>query len=729
MSEPIAEPSPPSPEQLAAWAEAEREAERELAAADAAATTAHAPPEAAAPASPQSPAGGAPRVLLFAGLVLLTVGSSVGSALVFWSKPVPEPEAEHHAPAPAADPLGPAASDPLIRAGSYTEALALCERAFAELPKARHLGIAYREALCLEALGRFKDADGAYRRAEPATGDRAAWACAVLGQARCAVARGDLSAARSHLDRVALRAGHPDCAGTRVASECAIMRAEIDALGCGAVRAMDPFAPTALAWPPLGGGGDKYLDWLPPDAPGAASGGPAAPDTARVHALPGHPGAFEATAHLAERPVAQVVRALAAAAGLKLDLGEAAAKALQESAVVDVEAVPLSELLDALVAGHGFGWTIAGDRLTVAPGGPAHDRAAALRSLRRAVEAIPKPPEEGAAAAAFVPAPWAEAARVWLANFEFEAGRTREAARAYQRLVESAPEAPEVPYAVYNLGLVDLSAGALPSARSRFVDLVDRAPRSRWADYGWWWVGRTHFDAGDFAAAGAALQSARRGRTGEVASAAALGACALELLDGTEARARAALDGHRGDARPQHAALRAALEAVLRYRAAPTPGRRTALLDALRASNDGAALGPGGTFFAGLVYRDLGQTERTVALFDAASLTTRGPLAHRMTYTVAEWYDVLGRPDEARQRYLAIAATDPAGLGPSAHLRLAEMALRERKADECLGRCRALLKREGIDRAAVLALMGRGYELQRNFRAAAECFSGRVPAE
>jgi hypothetical protein len=39
------------------------------------------------------------------------------------------------------------------------------------------------------------------------------------------------------------------------------------------------------------------------------------------------------------------------------------------------------------------------------------------------------------------------------------------------------------------------------------------------------------------------------------------------------------------------------------------------------------------------------------------------------------------------------------------------------------------LKSEEAEKQAVLAVMGRGYELKKDFRAAADCFAGRVPAE
>ena len=176
-------------------------------------------------------------------------------------------------------------------------------------------------------------------------------------------------------------------------------------------------------------------------------------------------------------------------------------------------------------------------------------------------------------------------------------------------------------------------------------------------------------------------------------------------------------------------ALGNAHEALLRFRGAPTDGRNTALLAALRECGDGRALGPAGSYLAGRVYRDLGMPDHMAALYDRATDGIRGPLAVRMTFDAAAWYDLCDRPEPARQRYRAVAATDPKGLGPQAELRLADMALRAGAVDDCIRRCRGLAGRPGADRSEVLVLMGRGYEAKRNYRSAAECFAGRVPAE
>lgn len=650
-------------------------------------------------------------------LVLLCLGSPVASAVYFWTKPKPEKAADDPKLVVAipADMTPVDVIDVLIRAGSYSDALTEYRKAAAKAPEAKRGGFHYREGVCLEALGRLKEAADAYKRAEPDSGgDRAAWARAVLGQARCAAARDDLPAARAHLDRVALRTGHSDCAGTRVLEECLYLRARIAGLELGTARALDPLDPLAVAWPALAAPFDKHFEWLTPDTPAGTSAGPVPPNVARVNrTLTG----YEVTAHLAERPVADAVRAVAAAAGLKLVADAPTTAALaREVTLVDVEALPLDEVLAALLGRFGAGWKIEGDELKVALGTKPADRTGVAKLFRRALDAAPTHPS-------------ALAAHVWVANFEFEAGHLTLAGKEYRHVMETAPEARELPYAVYNLGLVELNSGARQAARSRFVDLVDRAPRSQWADYGWWWVGRTHMDAGDFTAARTAFQTALRGKTREVVSAAAFGTCAAELLAGNDDAARAVLHDYRTDTREAHSALNTAFDALLRYRSSPTESRRASLLAALRGAGDVSAIGPGGTLLAGRVYRDLGLADRTAALYDAASVATRGPLAARMTFEVAEWYDLLDRRNDARQRYLAVAVIDPKGYGPSAELKLAEMALRELKADECVRRCRALLARDGADKAAILAVMGKGYELARNHRAAAACFAGRVPTE
>lgn len=671
------------------------------------------PPEVETPAPVARRSGLFKRAMVLA-FGLLCASAPVASAVYFWTKPKPAAEGKPAEPVKFVEPVHGDAIDDLIRAGAFTEALTACRRPGPELPAPKNRARIYREALCLEALGQLKEADELYQKAAPEEGDRGAWARAILGRVRCALATDDLAGAQKLLDRVALRSGHPDCAGGHIVEECAFLRGRIAAARLGAVRALDPFDPEAVAWPGLGGSLDLYFDWLSPDTlPATSSGLAAGPSVfeARRSAT-----GFDVTAHAAERPTAEALAAIAEAAGLKLQADESAAASLtKDVTAIDVRAMPLEDVLAALLGSSGLGWKLEGDVLALTPAAPSN-RDVAEKALRHSLAVAPSHPRIAAV-------------KVWLANFDFGAGRLREASKGYQELLDTTPAPPEAPYAAHNIGLTELRTGALASARSRFIDLVDRAPRSKWVEYGWWWAGRINLDIGDTASAKKAFRSAGNGKTREIKSAVALGVCACELLDGNDEQARAALEDARVASRESHMTLWAAFEGLLRYRGAPTESRRTAMLTAMREAGDGAALGPGGVYLAGRVYRDLGMPDRMAALYDKATESIRGPLALRMTFDAAAWYDLSERFELARSRYRTVAATDPKGFGPQAELRLAAMALRTGNTDECLRRCRGLLDRSGIERNEVLKLMGRGYETKRNYRFAAECFAGRVPPE
>lgn len=707
MSEPTQSPS--TIKKLADWAKAQEEAEREMAAADAVA----APPVEPA-AAPARRGGGALRLFGALAFLALCAAGPVASGVYFWTKPKPPEGDKPKEPAPVVEALPGDAIDALVRAGAFTEALAACRRPGPELSPAQARARKYREAVCLEALGRLKEADELYRKAEPPDGDRAAWARALLGRARCALTADDLETAEKLVNQVALRSGHPDCAGAHVAEECAFLRARLLAAKLGPVRALDPFDPGAVAWPGFGGSHDVYFEWLPPDTkPSASAGLPGGPTAFEVRRTE---RGFEVTAHAAERPLADTLRALADAAGLKLQIAQAVEAPLaKHTTAVDVAALPLADALAALLGTAGCEAKLDDDTLTVGPQGrPTPDAVEA--ALGRALAVAPGHPR-------------AAAMKVWSANFAAAVGRVHDATKHYQELLDAPQPPAEAAHAAYNAGLLELKAGALASARSRFIDLVDRAPGTKWADYGWWWAGRINLDGGDTAAARKAFRTAGGGKTREVGSAVVLGTCAVALLDGNDAEAKAALESARVSPREAHGALGTALDALLRYRAAPSDSRKSTLLKALAECGDARALGPAGAYLAGRVYRDLGLPDRMAALYDRATDGVRGPLAVRMTFDAATWYDLSERADLARQRYRAIAVTDPKGFGPLAELRLAAMSLRAGATDDCVRRCRALLDRPGVERTDVLALLGRAYEAKRNYRAAAECFGGRAPAE
>jgi tetratricopeptide (TPR) repeat protein len=345
-----------------------------------------------------------------------------------------------------------AAADILLRAGRYAAALDVLKAA----PVAPGAGaaVAYREGLCLEALGRTGEADAAYRRAEEETGAVATRTPARLGRARCAAVAGDRDAARRTLDAVVLQSGHPDCRGRHVLEECLYVRAGLEAATLAPAPPPAAFALDAPARVPLAGGWAEYLDWLP------VTPLPAAPP------VPGTPaGRIEVrregddtrvTARATDRPPAQFLRDLAAAAGLTARIPDAAG--LDAGPVsVEVEDAPLPEVLTAL-AGRA-GWRIDGGVLAVSAAGPP----APVGALRLALTAAPAHPT-------------ALAARLALANLDFAAGRWREAGPEYQRILDAHRTSGVTVPAAYNLGLVELRGGRPAAARKCFLDVADRDP-------------------------------------------------------------------------------------------------------------------------------------------------------------------------------------------------------------------------------------------------------------
>jgi tetratricopeptide (TPR) repeat protein len=680
------------------------------------------PAENTEPNAAEPPRGAPPRrrLLLKAVLVTLCLGGGLAASLAAQLPPrdaAPRSpkyfEPEHEEPPP--DPT-PARIDMFIRAGCYEQAMKLLRAA-----DPKHRPSAYRTALCLEGLGRLREAAEAYHRAEDPDGDTAALARALFGRARCAAAEGNLAEARELLDRVAVRSGHPDCRGRHILEECLCLRARLELLGLGVRHEPDPLNPEALAWAPLDPGADQYAEWLPTEIPPES---PARPEvgSGRIE-FRRDPKKAEPTltAHLAAKPVAAHLETIARAAHLHVHAEAGVAKRLAEHVTaLDVEDAPLGEVLAALLGPCGAAAHLGGEELGVTPlshGGHGHgagDHVAA--AVRRAIAGMP---EDRSVAGL----------RVALANLDMGAGRSRQAAAAYRELLDKEWRAPEALHAAYNLGLHELRQGNTASAREHVMEVLDRAPGTAWADLAWWWVGRSHLDGGNAAAARAPLERALAARTKAVASAAALGLCLCDLFAGDDSAARAVLEHHRIEPSEQHAAVAEMFEWLLRHRASPSEGRKELFLHAAHEADEGRKLGPAAVYLVGLAYREMGRPDRMVALYDAAAETTHGPIASWMTFDAADRFYKLDARYEARQRYLAVTVSDPEGLGPTAELRVAELAARDGRGEECIRRCLRAAGRPGVDGSKLLAVLGRGYELQRDYRRAAECFAGRLPKE
>ncbi|MBN9517541.1 hypothetical protein J0H58_03330 [bacterium] len=579
-------PEPTAAEIAAAWEVAMAEAEREVAeqeAAEQAAAAAGITP-AAAPATPAPSTAAAPprrrrrgRVV-FAGLTL--VGTGV-TGVVTWKVFAPARPAVT-APADERDPRHAdlAVADTLLRAGRFARALAALTTA--PPPPGKDGAVAYRSGLCLAALGRVGEADAAYRRAGEATPQTAARDRAALGRVRCAAAAGDREGAGRLLDAVVLRSGRPDARAARVLEECLAVRAGLEASTLTAPAAPAPFVLDAPAWFSLTGSWAEYLDWLPPDAPATTDDSRLSPGRVEITRQGNDP---LVTARLADRDAGDIVREIAAAAGLVVRAPDGLTGKATGVASLEVRDAPLLEVIAALT-GRG-GWRVDGGHLVIDTVRPAATSAA----VRRLLAAAPAHP-------------YAPAARLLLGNLDFAAGRWREAGAEYTRTLETRPTERVVVAAEYNLALAELRAGRPAVARQRFLDVADRDVGGRWGALGWWWVGRAYLDEGSPVAARAAFGSASRGPGADVTAAAAVGACVCHVLEGDEDAARAIIQGYRRAG--GRADAWAEFLSLWLHRAEPAAGaptRTRALFDRVEG---GQSLGPAGAALAARMARDLG---------------------------------------------------------------------------------------------------------------------------
>jgi tetratricopeptide (TPR) repeat protein len=661
------------------------------------------------------------RPVRFALLCLVALaGGAFGRQAVFPVKRAGA--AEPAAPVEPPTPPPPAETDAhkvdlLLRSGRFADAAALLATAPAEdfgtTDRPRH----YRVGLAREGMRQWGAAEAAYQQAAGPESDAGEWARAQLGRARVAAGRGDTAAARSIVNRVLLTSGDPSC--QNVLAECLHLRGRFAVQALRPPAEPDPLDDSVPAWPLLTGGVEDLLTWLPaertlrsPDLEERPV--PVELDVRRYGWLP---VPTRVTARGPAVPVAEWVGRIAAAGSWGLDVDPTAAARLADAPPVgvNVESAPVTEVLTALMEPLGLTAALEGREVRIRVT-TVITRDAAQAAAQRAAALVPDHPSARPLTLAAI-------------NLDFEAGRVVAATTGYRRFADECYFAPEALHAAYNLGLIDLRAGNPAGARARFLEVIDRDPAGRWGSIGWWWVARSHLDVAETYPARAPLARARAAARTEVASAALLATALADFLDGNDAEVSPVLRATRFPNLPTHRLTAEWFQSLSRYRVAPSELRAKELHEATEAAGNGRAFGPVGVYFAGQVYRESGRTDRMAALYETGSAEGRGPVPLRMTFDVAEYMYRQGDRQGARQRYLAVAATDPSGLGSRSEVRLADLAARSGLGAECVARCRRAVGGKNVDEAELLRVMGGGYELLGQRLRAAECFAGRVPAE
>lgn len=331
--------------------------------------------------------------------------------------------------------------------------------------------------------------------------------------------------------------------------------------------------------------------------------------------------------------------------------------------------------------------------------------------------------------------PFALAARLEIANLDFREGRMIDAERQYEELLANEIDPAMLRLAEYNLALLRLNTGARPHARDLLINVIDRAPNDEMAGFAWWFMARSHLDVGDAEKALKPLRAAASSSSERVRGAAAVGLCAAHLLLDADGEAVAALrNAPKGVVRrPPFRDDASTFEFWVRYRTAQAGGSRAIaerndLINALQLPPSKSVLGPAGVWLRAAAFRTAGLEWHMATYLETALPSIRGPFANRMVTLLVEYSLRLGQHGRAQTWLLAIeASSEDDGTGAWAGLRLAEIALQQRRIGESIARCRALLDNPAAKREAVLNLLGLSYEAKGDYRSAAECFAGRVP--
>ncbi|MBA2226579.1 MAG: tetratricopeptide repeat protein [Thermogemmata sp.] len=570
----------------------------------------------------------------------------------------------------------------------------------------------WRKGLALEGLGRWDEAEKLYDEWEgKVDGDLQAWM--RLGKVRCRMAKGDWEEARRWRAKVLLRSGEGD---RRVVEECLILRAQEWYQRQGQPDPLDPLTEGQWAWPTSRPVHERLCEWYlhHPGRTAHKSGTVRWPwGFARVEmALRDEVAELMLTARWGEATVGEQLRRLCATLGWELRGDPDTLSRLETvRTVVEVNSVPLGEVLSALADCAGLHWRREEWRCFVQRKETRDEAAVLWRAWFWGGEH-----------------PWTDAVGLLLAQEYRDIAEGEWSRRLYRHVLErGTPEVQRL--ALYNWAVLEWEQGRYAAARARWYDLLDSAPGTLWASRAHWWLGRVALENGDLTAAEHHWQAVLRDQNAEWQSAALLGLAFVALLREDMHQVQRLFQHQRLPGREPYVAWADLLEGWGHYRRHPTPSRAETVANALERVAEASAFGAAGRFWAGQVWYALGQPDHMIRCYENQALRGRNPWVLRMWNAVADHYHRLGLIAQSRQRDLALLAVDPDGWGQRAALRLAEAAWQQGQVEECIHYAQRLRRAAPELQRSALLLLGRAYERANRHRQAAECFAGRWPIE
>lgn len=624
--------------------------------------------------------------------------------------------------------LGPTRSelddvDCLLRAERYELAVVLCRsssgRAIAELRDA----FQYRLGLCLEGLGRWDEALTAYRKlASHAPSIRTA-AVASLGEARIWLRMRRPTESKALLCDLLRRSALAGLRGQQFLADASYLLALAAAFELLPNEPPGPFNDSPVYSVTSDWAFDRALDW-------DRSGRPPEPkppsDQEIVEVQRGGDGIVRI--FVAQMPLTSLLDRLTKQARLSIEWSAVARRQIEErSLIIALEDVSLPDALRLLVEPLGLAWTLESGKLRLASEEettPGELRSLRLASARRALrDALRTYPRHPLTAAAYLV----------VGNLETLAGHLDEALTWYGRLTREWPRSPLVVEAQYNLGLIRWRQNDRAAARQAFYRVVDRAPAHELTPLAYWRIGRTYLEEGEAEQALSPLRRAMHNSTGSPAQAAAVltSAVAHLLIDNPRAADAVLRDNRELLNRSSYRNTAAFLDTLARFRAADRRQRQreaSDLLAVLLTVQADPLLGPEGLALMGQAYRELGMHHEMARFYQKALKRLHGPLASKLTLELAEEHWAADRPEAALSLYRTLIAEGSSSEAKCARLRLAQIALVQKKPQDCLKSCRELLQEKtGVDMPAVLRLMAQAYELSGEHAKAIRCLSGQLP--
>jgi tetratricopeptide (TPR) repeat protein len=323
-----------------------------------------------------------------------------------------------------------------------------------------------------------------------------------------------------------------------------------------------------------------------------------------------------------------------------------------------------------------------------------------------------------------------------LGNLEAAAGGRAPAAAAYERLIRERPRASVLTEAYFNLGIVRERLDDGAAARAAYYQVVDRAPAHELAPVAYVKIGRSYLDQGEYEQAISPLRRAVAAAAGTTSQPAAVVALAAAyLLTGNPRAANAVLVEFReGTALEPFRPTTAFLDAFAHYRTATDrlqiKREASGVLAALLAMPEESILGPAGLLLMGQAYGELGFGDRMARSYERALPQARGALAGELTCLTADALTANNQRPGAVKLLEPLAAKEGKPWSARATFRLAEIALEDKRPDDCLQQCARLqrMKTED-DPLPFLKLMGQAYVQLGNSRQAARCFGGLWPEQ